>query len=122
MFKKKLAAFNILETMQGIESKLIGNVDFQKFLMIYLESIQEVKKLKVLVKSRIDKEKQDLEKFINQVKFNKYELVFILDNNKNKKVFKSISIKVENDMNKEFFLLNDNHIICKLYFFNLENC
>jgi len=69
----------------------------------------------MLLKTKTEREEIKCKKAISHIKFNKYELIFILDKKKNdEKGIINISVTVENEMNKEFFILDDNEIICKL--------
>lgn len=102
--------------MNSIENKLLkqDKFDLADFLNLSKESFKAVQKIKMLFKTKIERENQIISKTLSQIRFNKLELMFLLDNNKNIKYYKSITIKVENELNKEVFILDDKEIICKL--------
>lgn len=82
------------------------------------EAFKNIQKTRILLKSKLERERNKVEKVVKEIKFNKYELIFILDktsssssnNNNNKKV----TVKVENETNNEMFILDDKEVICKL--------
>ena len=70
----------------------------------------------MLLKTKTEREESKCKKTVSHIKFNKYELIFILDKKKtDDKVSKSIIVTVENEIiNEKLFTLDDNEAICKL--------
>ncbi len=80
------------------------------------EAFKNTQKTRILLKSKLERERNKVEKVLKEIKFNKYDLVFILDKNSNltSTTSRKISVKVENETNNEMFILDDKEVICKL--------
>lgn len=61
----------------------------------------------------MERERTKVEKVLSKIKFNKFELVFILEK-KGKDKDEKITVQVENEANKEMFILDDKEIMVKL--------
>ncbi len=57
-----------------------------------------------------------MEKFLPKLKFNKFELIFILERKRQTK--EEITVQVENEINKEMFVLDNKEIMVKLKLLN----
>lgn len=91
-------------------------MNLSSLISICKESYKQINKTKLLFKSKIEREKQKIEKILSKIKYNKFELVFILEKRKNyyKTNENSVFIIVENEVNKEMFPLDEKEMIVKL--------
>ena len=94
-----------------------GNLNLASLINICKESHKQVNKTKLLLKSKVERERMKLERIIPKIKFNKYELLFILDK-KNKNSTQNITIQVHNELNNEMFILDERECLVKLKLLN----
>jgi len=99
-----------------------SSLDLPGLINLSKEAFKGVQKVKMLLKSKMDKEKSKCDKIASGIKFNKYELIFILDKQKasGKGPERQVTVKVENEISNEFFMLDDKEIICKLKLLNTK--